>query len=175
MINRGSPLKVDDVEIIPGVAHALALLTHSGFALAIATNQPSASKGLASREELEKVHARVLELSQSEGGKIERSYICWHSSVEGCTCRKPKPGLLLNALHDFPCFSEPAWMVGDRETDIQAAKTARVKSAFLTPYLPQKDFADFTGLDLLSFTQWKLSQKSSFRDLSKTFQTSQTL
>jgi D-glycero-D-manno-heptose 1,7-bisphosphate phosphatase len=78
------------------------------------------------------VHERVLAEAQRDGGVISSSHLCFHRSEDGCACRKPKPGLLLDALALHPaCEREQVWMVGDRATDVLAGKAAGVQTAFL--------------------------------------------
>jgi D-glycero-D-manno-heptose 1,7-bisphosphate phosphatase len=63
--------------------------------------------------------------------KIDSSHICWHRAEDGCACRKPKPGLLLEALTVNGVSPGDAWMIGDGVTDVQAGRAAGVKTAFL--------------------------------------------
>jgi D-glycero-D-manno-heptose 1,7-bisphosphate phosphatase len=125
-------LRVDDVVVFPWVPAVLRQLTDAGYALSIASNQPAFAKGKASLEALARVHERVLAEAQRDGGVISSSHLCFHRSEDGCACRKPKPGLLLDALALHPaCEREQVWMVGDRATDVLAGKAAGVQTAFL--------------------------------------------
>lgn len=127
-----SPLHPEQVVLLPGVPEALARLTTAGFGLCICSNQPSAAKGKITRENLEKVHQKVLALAQRRGGRILSSHICFHRAEDGCSCRKPKPGLLEEAFAQHPGYSrEESWMAGDKVTDIQAGTAARVRTVLL--------------------------------------------
>src|SRR5258708_31063042 len=118
-----SPLHPDQVEIISSVPEALSQLTRAGYGLAIASNQPAAAKGKTTRENLEKVHARVLELAQRQGGRILSSHICYHRSEDRCACRKPRTGLLEEAFQRHASYTrETSWMVGDGVPDMQAGQ-----------------------------------------------------
>ncbi|MGZ3689609.1 MAG: D-glycero-alpha-D-manno-heptose-1,7-bisphosphate 7-phosphatase [Bdellovibrionota bacterium] len=157
-----SPLHPDQVQVFPWVPSALARLTRAGFGLAVVTNQPSAAKGKTTRQNLEAVHEKVVRLAQSEGGRILSSHICFHRSEDQCSCRKPKPGMLEEALRSNPSYSRAgAWMVGDGVTDVQAGKAISLKTAFFGPkkcdsckVFEQRDLEpDFWGKDLRDFVE----------------------
>jgi D-glycero-D-manno-heptose 1,7-bisphosphate phosphatase len=129
-----SPLHPDQVEVYPWVPYALDVLCKKGYGLAIVTNQPAAAKGKTTRENLEKVHAKVVAAAESRGAKILTSHICYHRAEDGCECRKPKTGLLEDAFNRNPGFPrKDSWIVGDGLTDIAAGKAAYVKTAFIAP------------------------------------------
>ncbi len=132
-----SPLSLAEVEVFSEVPTALARLTKAGYTTVVATNQPGAAKGEASKEALEAVHHLVLSQAQSAGGIISHSYICYHRAEDNCPCRKPKPGLLEEALNAHPsCSREHSWMVGDRATDVLAGAAAGLCTALLGSTLP---------------------------------------
>jgi D-glycero-D-manno-heptose 1,7-bisphosphate phosphatase len=160
-----SPMSTDQVRVFPWVPPALKRLQEGGYGLCIATNQPSAAKGKATRPALEEVHARILELAQADGARILSSHICWHLAEDGCACRKPKPGLLLEALVAHPRLAKGgAWMAGDRATDVQAGIAAGVRTAWLSA-APKEMLggteADYTGPDLDAFSHFLLSRPGS--------------
>ena len=124
-----SPLARDQVKLVDGAASALRRLRDAGYALAICTNQPAAAKRKTTRENLEAVHAAVVE---GVGG-VDASFICFHRAEDGCACRKPKPGMLLDALSSFAMDPARAWMVGDGVTDLEAGRAAGVRIAFVGP------------------------------------------
>jgi D-glycero-D-manno-heptose 1,7-bisphosphate phosphatase len=129
-----SPLHPSQVELLPGVAEALARLTAAGFGLAVVTNQPAAAKNKTTRANLDKVHAAVLAGATAAGGRILSSHVCFHRREDGCDCRKPRTGLLRAAFADNPGH-EPgqSWMVGDGVTDVQAGAALGLRTAFLGP------------------------------------------
>lgn len=126
-----SPLRVDDVRLLPGAAAALRGLTAGGWALVGVSNQPSAAKGLMSLAELQAIQARVLELLAAEGARFDDFQLCLHHP-EGvvpeltgeCACRKPAPGMLLAAAADARLDLGRSWMVGDTDGDVQAGRAA---------------------------------------------------
>ena len=129
-----SPLHPDQVKILPGAAQALKRMAEAGYAVCIVSNQPAAAKGKTTRKNLELVHERVLKLAGSEGGKVDGSFICFHRAEDRCGCRKPKPGLLEQAMglySDIP--REHIWMVGDGIADVQAGAALGLKTVYLGP------------------------------------------
>jgi D-glycero-D-manno-heptose 1,7-bisphosphate phosphatase len=129
---RDSPLRVEDVVVFPWVPALLRRLTDAGFALSIASNQPAFAKGKVSRKTLEDVHERVLREVRRDGAVISSSHVCFHRSEDGCSCRKPKPGLLLEALALHPAREKAeSWMVGDRASDVLAGASIGLNTALL--------------------------------------------
>ena len=127
-----SPLHPGQVRIFPWVPSALRSLTLAGFRIAVVSNQPAAAKGKTTRALLEAVHGTVMELAAREGGIIHSSHLCFHRAEDGCGCRKPRPGLLAEALDQAPEEDRRhSWMVGDGITDVQAGKALGLRAAFL--------------------------------------------
>jgi D-glycero-D-manno-heptose 1,7-bisphosphate phosphatase len=93
-----SPLTLAEVELLPGVPRALRRLCDAGFVLALATNQPAAAKGKVTRAELDAIHARIVSEAERDGARIAGSHVCYHRAEDGCECRKPRTGLLRDAL-----------------------------------------------------------------------------
>jgi D-glycero-D-manno-heptose 1,7-bisphosphate phosphatase len=162
-----SPLHPGQVTLLPGVGEALARLSSAGFLLAVVTNQPAAAKKKTTRTNLEQTHEAVVVAACRLGGKIASSHICFHRAEDGCACRKPKPGLLREAmaLHG----ATAAWMVGDGITDVQAGAALGLSTAFLGPrkcdactILRQHDLVPtWWGPDLAAFTEALLNPETS--------------
>jgi D-glycero-D-manno-heptose 1,7-bisphosphate phosphatase len=127
-----SPLRVEDVLVFPWVPGVLRSLSDAGYILAVASNQPAFAKGKVSLEALHQVHERVLAEAQRDGAVISSSHLCFHRSEDGCACRKPKGGLLREALAlHSSALPEQSWMVGDRATDVLAGVSVGVRTALL--------------------------------------------
>jgi histidinol-phosphate phosphatase family protein len=163
-----SPLHPAQVELLPGAAEAVALLTRAGFGIAIVTNQPAWAKNKTTRRNLEVVHETIARAVQEAGGTILSSHICFHRAEDGCDCRKPRVGLLREAFARNPGFDAPgSWMVGDGVTDVQAGVAIDLRTAFLAPRKCDacKILADcklaptYWGPDLLTFTKYLLTSQ----------------
>ncbi len=122
------PASLAEFEILPGVAEACRKLKQAGFLLIIATNQPDVGRGTMSRQTVEAIHefmAREL--------PIDRVEVCYHPGKGGsdCDCRKPKPGMLLQAARKLNVDLTHSWMVGDRWRDIDCGKAAGCRTIFV--------------------------------------------
>lgn len=133
-----SPLEVDDVRLIPGAAAAAGTLARAGFILICVSNQPAAAKGRVSVEQLLAVHRRVTDLLAREGVQLAASRLCLHHPrgvVPGlsmpCACRKPAPGMLLDAAGAVEADPHTSWMVGDTETDVAAGRAAGCRTLLI--------------------------------------------
>ena len=113
------PSSVDELEMLPGVAGALASLRRAGFRLIVVTNQPDVRTGRQRREIVEAMHERL-----RQALPIDEIRVCYHTDEDGCGCRKPKPGLLLDAARTWGLDLSRCVLVGDRWRDIEAGKAA---------------------------------------------------
>ncbi|MEO5337796.1 MAG: HAD family hydrolase [Magnetospirillum sp. WYHS-4] len=121
-----APLAADDMELLPGAAAAVARLKKAGFFLVVVTNQPDVARGDLDRAVVETMHARLLDWLPLDAVRT-----CWHDDRDGCSCRKPKPGLLLDAAADFAIDLAASYMVGDRWRDVEAGLAAGVRTVFI--------------------------------------------
>jgi len=90
-----------EFEWIPGAKETLVHLKKKGFVLIVLTNQAGVARGMVRREDLEEIHENMKKELTKEGGGLDAVYVCPHGYGDGCDCRKPKPGLLLEAQKDF--------------------------------------------------------------------------
>jgi D-glycero-D-manno-heptose 1,7-bisphosphate phosphatase len=133
-----SPLAVEDVRLLPGAAMACRDLAQAGYALACVSNQPAAAKGKTTLERLQAVHERVVELLEEEGVELEVSLLCPHHpegvvpELSGpCDCRKPAPGMLLEAAGVLAIDLGASWMLGDTDADIEAGRAAGCRTVLI--------------------------------------------
>jgi len=103
---------------------AIALLSQTGWRIAVVTNQAGLSRGLFDLATLNRIHARMHEAVHRHGGRIEAIFFCPHGPQDGCDCRKPKPGMLLEAADRFDTDLSGKAYVGDSLRDLQAARAA---------------------------------------------------
>ena len=111
----------DEWRPIPGSLDAIAALTAAGFTLAVASNQSGIARGLFGQDALDAMHAKMLGLVHETGGHISRIVICPHGPDDGCDCRKPKPGMLLQLARHFDTSLDGVPVIGDALRDLQAA------------------------------------------------------
>jgi D-glycero-D-manno-heptose 1,7-bisphosphate phosphatase len=143
-INRyvGFLKKIDDFELLPGVADAIKRINASGYLAIVVTNQPVIARGEVTADELSEIHNKMETLLGAEGAYLDAIYYCPHHPHKGyegevsefkidCDCRKPKPGMLLKAAEDFNIDVSQSWMIGDGENDIRAGKAAGCKTALI--------------------------------------------
>ncbi len=132
----------DDFELIEGVSEAIKIINESGYLAIVVTNQPVIARGEVSWEELHEIHKKMETLLGKDGAYIDGIYICPHHPDKGfegerpeykfdCNCRKPKPGLLLQAAKDFNIDLNESYMLGDSERDVEAGKHAGCKDSFI--------------------------------------------
>lgn len=112
---------VDEFIFLPGSLEAIARLTAAGYTIGIATNQSGVARGLYTEKDLLAIHQKMLTDIHSVGGQIEAIEYCLHLPEQGCSCRKPQPGMLLALANTFQCSLAAVPFVGDRVSDIQAA------------------------------------------------------
>lgn len=124
--------KVDEMEFLPGAAQAIAKLSRSGFKIIIATNQRGVATGKIKLADLEDIHVRLKQVVAGLGGEVCDVFCCPHDLSEGCMCRKPKAGMLLQAAKKHQLLLTECWMVGDAGTDITAGRAAGCKTALIT-------------------------------------------
>ncbi len=134
--------KADEFELLPGVAEAVKRVNESGYLAIVVTNQPVIARGEVTWEEMEQIHNKMETLLGYEGAYLDAIYFCPHHPHQGfqgeipelkleCECRKPKPGMLLQAAKDFNIDLENSWMIGDGENDIKAGISAGCKTALI--------------------------------------------
>ena len=113
------PQSMDEVEILPGVADALAKLSELGVPLVVVTNQPDVARGTQSRVAVERINDFLRERLP-----LTEICTCYHDGPDNCSCRKPKAGLLVEAAKTYNIDLRRSFMVGDRWSDIVAGRTA---------------------------------------------------
>ncbi len=114
-----APVSFEEFEILPGVREAIRLLHEAGFKLIVVTNQPDAAKDARAMEFARELHQRLYAAFPLDGIKT-----CFHVEEDECVCRKPKPGMLIDAAHEWALDLKKSYLVGDRWKDMEAGKAA---------------------------------------------------
>lgn len=155
-IDRGYVSRIEDFEWVDGAIDCVRNFKQRGWFVFVVTNQSGIARGLYTEEEMHALHTHMNDELAAHGTAIDRIYFApWHEDGEvaryrrASIDRKPGPGMLLQAMADFPVNKEQSFLIGDKPTDMAAAKAAGV-GAFL-----------FRGGNLATFAEWALA---SFED-----------
>lgn len=151
-VDRGFVARVEDVEWIEGAAECVRRFKARGWFVFVVTNQSGIAHGLYTEADMQSVHDYMLGELAREGAEIDRLYSCPYD-IDGTLPaytrdsidHKPRPGMLLKAMAEFPVRREASFLIGDKATDIEAAHAAGV-GAFL-----------FSGGNLADFAEWALA------------------
>ena len=119
------PASVDDIAIPAGVAEALHALRTAGYCLVVVTNQPDVARGSTTRAEVDAINEAL-----RRALPLDAIYACFHDGPE-CQCRKPRPGMLLDATEDLDLDLGRSWLIGDRWVDIAAGVAAGVPTVLV--------------------------------------------
>lgn len=166
-INRyvGFLRDIEDMELLPGAAKAIRKINASGYLAIVVTNQPVIARGEVSPDQLTEIHHKLETLLGEEGAYLDAIYYCPHHPDKGfagerpeykieCGCRKPKPGMLLQAAEEFHIDLECSWMVGDSENDVKAGLAAGCKTVLLEKEKKSCAFGQtLTARSLLEFAE----------------------
>jgi D-glycero-D-manno-heptose 1,7-bisphosphate phosphatase len=121
-----APTSLAEFRILPGVEEAVRRLKKAGYLIVIVTNQPDVRNGITTRAAMEAMHAEIRKLMP-----IDEIMICLHNDADNCSCRKPKPGLLLEAAAKHGIDLKSSYFVGDRWKDVHAGKAAGCRTIFV--------------------------------------------
>ena len=143
------------------MAEAIKLINKSGYLAIVVTNQPVIARGDCTWEELQAIHDKMETELGKEGAYLDAIYVCPHHKDKGfegerpeykfdCDCRKPKPGLLLNAAQDFNIELSHSYLIGDSDNDVLAGENAGCKMSIKVE--------SNNGRELLSSTEELLSE-----------------
>lgn len=123
------PNSAAELEILTGVAESLRHLRAAGLLNIVVTNQPDVATGIQQRTVVEAMHSRLRrELA------IDAIKVCYHVDVDNCACRKPKPGMLIDASADYGIDLTESYVIGDRWRDVEAGHAAGCRPPFFIDY-----------------------------------------
>ena len=121
-----SPPTFELLEILPGVEESILRLKKLNFACLVVTNQPDVSRGKIEKKIVVKMNNYI-----KDKLKLDDVFVCYHDDQDNCECRKPKPGLLLEASKKWSIDLKKSYMIGDRWKDIEAGRSAGCKTIFI--------------------------------------------
>jgi D-glycero-D-manno-heptose 1,7-bisphosphate phosphatase len=138
-IDKGYVYRKEDFIWIDGAKEAVKLLNDLNFYVFVVTNQSGVARGYYTEDDIQKLHQWMNEELSKIGASVNGFYYCPHlpeAVIEkyrvSCDCRKPAPGLILQAMNDWPIDREKSLMIGDNNKDIEAAKNAGIKGHLFT-------------------------------------------
>jgi D-glycero-D-manno-heptose 1,7-bisphosphate phosphatase len=123
--------KIEDFKFINGVFEACQHYEQLGYKIVIVTNQSGISRGYYSEDDFRKITDWMITQFNKNNIQILDTFHCPHSPISKCDCRKPKPGMLLEAKKKYNINMLESWMIGDKETDITAAISSGINNTIL--------------------------------------------
>jgi len=153
------PRAVAEFEILPGVNQACADLKNAGFLLVVVTNQPDVGRGILKKEVVEAIHEMMVRQLP-----INRVEVCYHAGAEfgeECECRKPRPGMLINAAAALDIDLPRSFMIGDRWRDVDCGKRVSCRTIFIDWDYGEslREKPDFRAANLLDAAEWILRDR----------------
>ena len=137
------PSSIEEMEILIGVKEGIDLLKKNGYLIFVVTNQPDVARGKTPIEKVEEIN-----LFLEKEFSIDEVYCCYHDGKEDCFCRKPKPGMILEASSKWNIDLKNSFIVGDRWRDIEAGKSASISTILIDyNYLEKRVEPDYCCLN----------------------------
>jgi D-glycero-D-manno-heptose 1,7-bisphosphate phosphatase len=156
-----SPTSSDELNILPGVVEACDRLHEAGFTLVVVTNQPDIARGLVEQATVASIHDALLQQVH-----LDHFYVCPHDDADGCPCRKPAPGMLLDAARRHSIDLSRSYLVGDRWRDIEAGRRAGCRTILIDYGYDEQaaEGADTVAASLVQATAWIRSEEEAGRE-----------
>lgn len=133
-VDHGYAHRADQIKWVAEAPEAVRLLNEAGYVVIVVTNQAGVARGLYEEADIRNLHAHMKDVLEAQGARIDAFYYCPHhpdGTVKefalACLCRKPSPGLLEQAARDWPIDIGRSFMIGDKETDMQAAAAFKIR------------------------------------------------
>lgn len=140
-VDHGYVSKIKDFEFVDGIFDLVKLFVDAGYLIFVVTNQSGIGRGYYSEEDFTVLTDWMIEAFKTKELKIEKVYYCPHSPEEKCHCRKPETGMIEQALEDYPVDLADSWLIGDKQSDIDLAMNASIRSSI---YIGNKDIKNAT-------------------------------
>lgn len=121
-----TPESVSALKVLPGVVEAINMIRNADYMVIVVTNQPDVGARKKPRQSVEEIHDRLLETMA-----VNEIRVCYHTDLDRCRCRKPQPGMILDASREHNIDLSRSFLVGDRWRDVDAGKAAGCKTYFI--------------------------------------------
>jgi len=160
----------NQIELIPGAARAIRLLNMMALPVIVISNQSGVGRGYVTHAAVEKANRRLEGLLVQEGARVDKIYYCPHSPDDGCTCRKPEPGLLHEAERTLGIELPLSYMVGDHAADVKTIHRVGGKGILVLTGHGQEQAEwneappDFVAQDLLEAVYWIVREHEKERE-----------
>lgn len=151
----------EDFDLFPATAKAIKLLSEHGFKVIVITNQSGVARGYFSEETLAEIHRKMETELAKEGIRVDGIYYCPHHPDDNCQCRKPKPGLVLQAAEDHDIDLERSFVIGDMPLDVAMGKAVHCRTVLIAITEDQCSgpSPDHVASDLYEAARWVVSQE----------------
>lgn len=144
------PGNIEEFEFNQGIFEVMRKIKEKGHKIFVVTNQPDVKTGVTSRETVEAFHSHI-----KKHLPVEEVFTCFHTDEDECDCRKPRPGMIKEAIKRFDINEGESFLIGDRWRDIEAGKRAHLKTVFIDyGYLEKRpDGPDFQVKNIIEFNE----------------------
>lgn len=132
----------EDLLLYPDSPSSIARLNKAGYLVLLVTNQSGVSRGYFSHDMLSKIHQRMVQEIEAEGGRIDDIFYCPHHPDDGCDCRKPEVGMVRQAMTKYNIDLSNSYMVGDAEKDMEMGRRCGLRTLQVTEAFSFKDAVD---------------------------------
>lgn len=155
-VGKRPPNNQEELQLFPKVGQAIKKLNDAGYKVFVVTNQGGVGLGYMRADTLEEIHDRLRREVAEQGGHIKGIAACTHRPHDNCSCRKPNPGMLLDLANEHRIELAKSFMVGDRESDIEAGERAGTRTVFIGSN-PECE-PDYIAPNLWEATLWIIEQ-----------------
>lgn len=158
IVDKGYLADPAGLELLPGAVEGMRQLQMLGYRLVIVTNQSGVARGYFTETTLQAIHTHLAEMLRAEGITLAGIYYCPHGPGDDCNCRKPRPGLALQAARDCQGDLKQSYVIGDKDSDIGLAKAVEAKGILIAPrdaaLTPTTYHPDAICSNLVEAVQW---------------------
>ena len=146
--------KPEDIYLLPGAADAIAIFNRQGYMVLVTSNQGGVGLGYMTQEELLEIHKHMQEklINENPDALIQEFVACIHRPKDGCSCRKPEAGMLLQLAQKYDIDLAGSYMIGDQKTDISAGKKAGTRTILIANDL-EETHADMKFSSLINIAR----------------------
>ena len=159
----------EQVSLLPGAAAAIRAINESGWLAIVTSNQSGIGRGYFKPDALMRVERRLADILAEQGARIDDFLYCPHNPEENCACRKPNPGLLIEASRSHGTALTDSWMIGDKASDVESGRRAGCRTCLVLTGYGSQEVAkeiqpDLVAPDLLSAVRHILGIKGESKE-----------